>query len=40
MVNGRWNRLPTPEEAEDAEFRDTDILHIAKINSLRNGTLG
>ena len=40
MVNGRWSRLPLPEEAEDAEFRDTDILHIAKINSLRNGTLG
>ena len=44
LVNGRWSRLPTPEEAGDTEFRlryaNTDILHITKINSLRNGTLG
>jgi len=44
LVNGRWSRLPTPEEAEDTEFRlryaNREILHITKINSLRNGTLG
>ena len=44
LVNGGWSRLPTPEEAGDTEFRlryaNTDILHITKINSLRNGTLG
>ena len=43
MVNGRWSRLPTPEEAGDTEFRlryaNTNILYITKINRLRNGTL-
>ena len=33
-VNGGWSRLPTPEDAEDTEFRrrytNTDILHIKK----------
>ena len=40
MVNSRWSRLPTPEDAEDTDFRlrysNTDILHITKNNSLRN----
>lgn len=48
MVNGRWSRLPTPDGLKtqriQLEFRlryaNTDILHITKINSLRNGTLG
>ena len=35
MVNGGWRRLPTPEDAEDTEFRlrctNTDILHITKL---------
>ena len=37
MVNGRWSGLPTPEDAEDTEFRlwytwytKTDILSITK----------
>ena len=40
MVNGVWSRPPTPEDAEDTEFRlrytNTDILHITKNRSLRN----
>ena len=40
IVNGGWNRLPTPEDAEDTEFRlrytNTDILHVTENNSLRN----
>ena len=40
MVNGGWSRPPTPEDAEDTEFRlrytNTDILNITKNNSLRN----
>ena len=44
VVNGGkrewWSRLPTPEDAEDTEFRlrytNTDILNITKNNSLRN----
>ena len=39
MVNGRWSRLPSPEDAEDTEFRlrytNNDILNVTK-NSLRN----
>ena len=34
MVNGGWSRLPTPEDAEDTEFRlrytNTDILNVTK----------
>ena len=40
IVNSGWNRLPTPEDAEDTEFRlrytNTDILHVTENNSLRN----
>lgn len=25
MVNGGWSRLPTPEDAEDTEYLDSDI---------------
>ena len=39
-VNGGWSRLPTPEDAEDTEFRlpytNTDIVNVTKNNSLRN----
>ena len=43
MVNGGWSRRPTPEDAEDTEFRrrytNTDILHVKKkTSSLRNVT--
>ena len=37
MVIGGWSRLPTPEDAEDTEFRlrctKTDILHITNKQS-------
>ena len=37
MVNGGWSRLPTPEDAEDTEFRlrctKTDILLITNKQS-------
>ena len=40
MVNGGWSRLPTPEDAEDTEFRlrytKTDILNVTKNNILIN----
>ena len=40
MVNGVWSRPPTPEDAEETEFRlrytNTDILHVTKNRSLRN----
>ena len=40
IVNGGWNRPPTPEDAENTEFRlrytNTDILHVTENNSLRN----
>ena len=40
MVNGGWSRLPTPEDAEDTEFRlrytNTDILNVTKNNILIN----
>ena len=41
MVNGGWRRLPTPEDAEDTEFRlrytNTDILHIQKTTTVSDG---
>lgn len=41
IVNSGWNRLLTPEDAEDTEFRlrytSTDIRHITENNSLRSG---
>ena len=40
MVNGVWSRPPTPEDAEETEFRlrytNIEILHITKNRSLRN----
>ena len=40
MVNGGWSRLPTPEHAEETEYKlrysNVEILHITRSMSLRS----
>ena len=40
MVNGGWSRIPTPEHAEETEYKlrysNIEILHITRSKNLRS----